>query len=532
MKPVVWTATGTMLLLLLFGTFLQPPLEIPDERFHVDMVQAAAAGQGWPGLKARTVGPMIIGASRLLRSPGPNVAEQAVPRRRSDDPCTGTRPPDCSARPTASQLRNLDLDPGFVNRMTQHPPFYYVMQAAVAHGVISLFPPLYGLAVDVQLWLYRLVNILLVVPLPLLSYVIARRVTASPSLQAAAAVFPLCLPALSFRNGPMVNNDNLTVLIGALVVLLLLQTIQDGLEWRRTLGVGLLVGLGALTKGTMLIFAPVVAVAYLLRIAREEEERWLGTAHLGAAGLLGALSGGWWYLRNVMRYGEIQPSGVRASLMGPAGSDFSPRMLDWASTGLELAVRTFWDLWVVPSPESALPVFLLFAVLLAVVVVGSGVGVWRLHNGRRAEVLVVVSPVIVISLAVLVLSWSRYVETSLVLVHARYLSAGLVGLAVVVPIGLGNVLGRHRRRLPWVLALFAVVLQVAATYGWLIEGWGGSSVGTRWNAMLAWAPFAPWVVNSVAGLTAGALLVMFAVSAVFDPPAGRQSAEGRRAGIE
>lgn len=525
---VAWSASAAFVLLLMLGTFLQPPLEIPDERFHVDMIQAVAGGT-WPGLQDRTLGALVSGAGRLLRPPGRSLAERALPRGTAQNACEGAPRPRCEARPTVAQVRSLDLSSRTVNRMTQHPPLYYVVQAAAVDVVVDLVVPVEDLGVDVLVWLYRVVSIAMLAPLPWLAVLIARRLSSSRHVHHAAAVFPLCLSGLVLRNGPMVNNDDLTVLLMGIILLVVLHLVQEGVTWGRTITLGVLAGLAALTKGTALVAAPVVGAGYLVALVRDDpRERPRHMLHSVAAGALILLVGAWWYLRNLVLHGRLQPSGVPESLVPAAGPAFEPELLHWAQQALVRPFRSFWGGHALGSLQDALPALLPLVAVLGGLLIAGLAGLARLPRDRRVEAVLMILPLIVVGLLLPVRSWQTYLETATIRgLHARYLYLGLAGLAAVVPLGLAAWAGRRTGWLAPTLSGLAMLLLTLGTRAWLLAEWGPGrpvSLVERWGAMLAWAPVPPWAVN-VTGVLAsaglGLVAVLCLVSAGSDSPATR-----------
>ena len=132
-----------------------------------------------------------------------------------------------------------------------HPPLYYV---------ISL--PAYELAGGdylSQLYAVRLVAVPMFLLVIWLAYLIARMLfPADGFVVIGAPAIVAFQPQLGFE-GAIVNNDMLAILLGTLLLYLCLRVIRDGLSVRLALGLGLVCGLGLLTKATLLALLPVVA---------------------------------------------------------------------------------------------------------------------------------------------------------------------------------------------------------------------------------------------------------------------------------
>ena len=157
-----------------------------------------------------------------------------------------------------------------------------------------------------------------------------------PVLALAAAGFVGFLPGFLFSSGA-VSNDNLAATLGTLSLLLALCIAARGWTRRRGLALGVLLGLGLLSKVSLLALWPVAALAVVLAPGWRS---W--TARLAAAGLSLAPAvplAAPWLLRNWLLYHDLLgwPL-VRATVdvrQGPV--DFS--VLVWLASGL---FKTFW----------------------------------------------------------------------------------------------------------------------------------------------------------------------------------------------
>jgi 4-amino-4-deoxy-L-arabinose transferase-like glycosyltransferase len=132
----------------------------------------------------------------------------------------------------------------------------------------------------------------------------------SPAIALLAAMLVAFNPMFLFISAS-VNNDTLAALLGAATMLVLLRALQHGQRVRDGLWLGALLGLGALTKLSVLALLPLVAVALTWDAWRRHAWRsWLVNAAIIAAGL--ALIAGWWYVRNWRLYGD--PTGASRML--------------------------------------------------------------------------------------------------------------------------------------------------------------------------------------------------------------------------
>lgn len=121
-----------------------------------------------------------------------------------------------------------------------------------------------------------------------------------------AAAFAAFIPMALFI-GASVNNDNLTVPLSTAVLWLLARDLKaddPGPRWRQTLLIGVLAGLGILTKISAAILLPTIALAVTLTAWRLQSWRnWLLRGVTLVAVVL--VVGGWWYARNLLLYQEL-----------------------------------------------------------------------------------------------------------------------------------------------------------------------------------------------------------------------------------
>ena len=126
-----------------------------------------------------------------------------------------------------------------------------------------------------------------------------------PALALAAAALVAFNPMFLFIT-TSVHDDALANLVAAVTLYMTARFLVRGPTVRRAAALGLLVGLGFLTKLTCLLVAPTVGLALLWRPLTDRGRAvWRETARLGGIVLvLALLVGGWWFARNILLYGE------------------------------------------------------------------------------------------------------------------------------------------------------------------------------------------------------------------------------------
>jgi 4-amino-4-deoxy-L-arabinose transferase-like glycosyltransferase len=474
--------TASVMLTGVLWTVLAPPFRAPDEPQHVNSVLRLAYGGGWPAAGEALVGPAVDEARDQAKLetdlPGrhfdrddvpPFIAVLPVPDGDRFVVDTGNALAD--PVPAGTSTRHLPEDA--VDQMTQHPPLYYAVAALVLRGT--------GMAEarwDHQLLALRLFDVALLVPVPLLAAAAARRLSGSRPAALVAASFTLFVPQAGHIMGS-VTNDALVTLSGAAVTYLCVVVLGGDLRARTAVGLGIALGVGLLTK-VMVVFAlPMVAAAYL--VAAGSRARRLGGVLL--AGAVALAVGGWWWLRNLLVLGTVQPVGIpdRFAEGEPDG------LWHFLRTGVTQVTRSFFGNFGWLELRIPDPVFWTAAVTIGVLAV---IALVRLTAARRAVAVLLLLPA-ALWLAVLANAWPAYQETGLVIaVQGRYLFAGLAALSVTTALGAAALLGpRIGRALPWMVGAACVAAASGLAFGF----WGfyQGPTSTVADAAARWAGWSP-----------------------------------------
>lgn len=477
---MVWALVGLHGVLLLLASVLYPTYRAPDESVHTDMVVALAQRWDYPGVGEQRVSQRVIASHAVV---GYDRIGEETPLQAIDAPPRGERPSFAELGP--------DVPSDLLQWMAAHPPLYY----AAAAAAVSLVPGVSDWPFDQVVGFLRVFGALLVLPLPLLAYRTAQRLGAARPAALTAAVVPLMIPQLT-HIGASVNNDQLLILLLAGLSLPALAAARGDTSVRTALGAGVLAGLALLTKGFAL-FAPAwLAGAYALGAARGGRGGSLGA---GAVAVVTATAiGGWWWIRNLIVFGTVQPSGVPSP---PSPEGFVPDLGSWLPFFIQrLSVR----FWIEPNilPEGLPPVDLLATLLVVVCCVAAFVGSRERHR-NPAELAVLLGPLGGLAAIVIFGSWRVYARTGTpYAIHGRYLYGAIVGIAVVAALGAAALLRKRARWLPFAALVAAVVVQLVASGLALAEYWGPAGVAPRVAAVLAWSPWPPALVVAVTAVGA------------------------------
>lgn len=129
-----------------------------------------------------------------------------------------------------------------------------------------------------------------------LVFLIARRVAGNPLVAAGAAALVAVMPELMV-DVCRVGNDCLAIVLYSWLTLLCLDFVQDVMPRRTGLWIGIVLGLGLITKAYFLTAVPALIVLYAWQFQRTKARHAVlhqAVLTFGSA----ALIGGWWYLHN------------------------------------------------------------------------------------------------------------------------------------------------------------------------------------------------------------------------------------------
>ena len=246
------------------------------------------------------------------------------------------------------------------------------------------------------------------------------------------------------------NNDNLVILISAWVLVLLVGWVR-GPELPRPalLGLlGILLGLGALSKAAGLLLWPVAGATCLLLAWRARRWRWLALA--GGVILIAALAvSGWWFVRNLRLYGEL--TGIQTHLDVVGYRRPLPVTLEDVIGEFRGFRYSFWLLFgwfAILAPE---PFYWIMDALTFLGLAGLGLFLARsrrqLPTWTRAALVILLAWLVLV--AVGLLRWTTFTLAS----QGRLLFPALPAIALFLVVGWAELVPRQARRLSGVVAL-------------------------------------------------------------------------------
>jgi 4-amino-4-deoxy-L-arabinose transferase-like glycosyltransferase len=497
---VVWAAQALFLVLLVTYTQLSPTYRAPDEVHHVDLVVALAEGEPYPPPDVRDLGRGVIVTKEVV-----GYADQSRNLLETDAPDRAERPSIADAGGSTPS--------GQYNQATQHPQLYYRVAAAwldAWRAIVDVD------AFDRTVGALRLLSVLLVLPLPLLSYATARRLGGDDAVATSAALVPVAVPQL-IHIGAVTNNDALLIGLLALMAYLVARLLTGERGWPVPVALGAAAAASLLTKGLALAVMPWLVVVVLVVWARAAPDERTGVAiRSGVAAAIAAIGGLWW-VQTWRDTGELLPGGLH---LPPAPEGFRPERTEWIRLFFSRMTFKFWGHI---GPADVRFPFLPVALGTVALLGGIGAGlILRRPAPRRSDLAILLLPFPLLLAFVALGAHTRYLETAQTPgIQGRYLFGAIVGMAVCFAAGATALAGRFRVWVPVGVAVAAVAMHAYAVVRILDFYWGApdDSWGGRLGALGAWSPWfdaLPVLLLGLAGIAA-VVLVLVAVAGARRP---------------
>ena len=254
-----------------------------------------------------------------------------------------------------------------------------------------------------------------------------------------------------------VNNDNLVTALNSAIIWQTLLMLRDGLSWRRSALLAVLLALASLSKLSGLVLVPVVALGGLWVALRKDGRQgrdWRGLVTLGGL-MIGAwlLLAGWWYARNLTLYGELFGTQTMAAVAGPREEPFTLGTLLAEFEGFRIS---YWGLFGAVNVLAAPAFYVIMDAVTALALGGLAAHLWR----RRAEGGALF-PVLLLGLTVMlgmggVIAWTAQTYAS----QGRLLFPYMAAISPLLAVGLAEARFPARVTVP-VAGLWALVVPFA-----------------------------------------------------------------------
>lgn len=244
------------------------------------------------------------------------------------------------------------------------------------------------------------------------------------AIAAGAVALVALTPQFLFISG-VVSNDSAAAALATLSLWAMARLLRRGADLRRSLLLGLLVGLAALTKTSALLLAPLALAVLLLTpggTAREKATRAL--VMLTSA----VVVGGWWYGRNAFLYGD--PLGISRHIQTPWGRQnlASPATL---LSEMPRLYRSFWGAFGWGHVEYPAWVYIALGGLVVLALIGWGRALLRRSLPAHGGILLL-SAAWCGMVFLALLQWMRQVEAP----HGRLLFPAIGAWALLMAVGI------------------------------------------------------------------------------------------------
>lgn len=441
-----------------------PMLWSPDELYHFDRVVAAEHGTLAPGPGSFNVAPAVRSMEGKYVFAGAGYEAPGAPSWASAQSIPRAHRPSLNALGGSARTKAI----GVSNYETQHPPLYY----DVMGGLVRLWPGADAMAADKFVLLVRALNVLFMLTLPALFWFSAKWLLGTNAVSRAAAFLPLLVPGLA-RTAASINNDNLAIPLGALVVALSIRVFRGDRSLRTAVWIAAACLAGTLTKSTVVFVLWIVPVAYL---ALWIKDRRAPSRPVFAALIVGALASSVWWIHNYIAYGAVQPSAWGSQFALAQGAPRGDIPIDYHNFFVKLyiwAPSRFWGaLGLLEPPKlphvlivgmSALILTLPFLTLAAL-------------RGRRWLFVAVFAVPATEQLMVVVQAYLHYRHyLAIPGVQGRYVYPGVFGALLPFAVAAVLVLRRHSSWAPLLTMLLGAAMCgsgifIALGYSWLPRG--------------------------------------------------------------
>lgn len=472
-----------------------PAFRSPDAPAHFNSIMRVATGGGWPATGEARIDESTLIAMResgILPDDRTSTGIFGFTTLRGGT-IQGTGPGFWTEVPVPDGERTvLDFSAEDVlslsdeDQMTQHPPLYYYLAA----GILTMSGGLEW-SWDWQLLFFSLVGILIMTPLVPLTVFTARSLGLPREWALVSAFLLVSVPQLA-HIGASVTNDSLYILSTASVLAIAAHVMNRSASAALVVGLGVALGVALLTKALAIPLGLLVGLAFIFSTGNQKmpSKVLLGVA----SGTIGILVGGWWWIRNVIEYGVVQPHGLTP--LDPDWGDQSPTLSEFLRGAYDRFFYSFWGNfgWLeLPFPSWLVAGLTVSA--LALVVIG-------VINGRnRLAALILLLPLAVLMPILIVEGWRSYVATGLVSgLQGRYVFGYVPLLAVLATSGIAHVLGRSGRTIPGLLVVTSAgaVLGVLGLVTMTLAAYPDEQLWFAFDQLASWSPLRGWHIAAVA----------------------------------
>ena len=193
-----------------------------------------------------------------------------------------------------------------LNWQAQHPPLYYLLLA-------RLLPVLDTFSFTAQFFLLRLTSYVLALCGVAFGLLAVNQPDQPPERNPAVIgfiLYPIILP-MFFPEFARLGNDSLCLFFAGLAAYFLALWLKDDRNTRKSLAVGVALGLGLLTKAFFLPITLALGIFLAIRLSQDKENLTIKSGRFRSSAsifLAAIVVGGGWYIYKLLLYGEFTGS--------------------------------------------------------------------------------------------------------------------------------------------------------------------------------------------------------------------------------
>ena len=291
----IWLLLALFLARAFIYAYYVPPWQGPDEPQHYDYIHSLQIEKSLP----------VLGEVTLCNKVRSSLNSFYFnPYTREKNPYAGKKNLDTTESFTGKiqhfDSRDLNEEAPAItaqrNQIVQHPPLYYIL------GAVITWPFKNGSLLN-SIFLLRMMSALFGLGVVLFTYLGFSLLFSEKSYAAYGATAFVALNPMFAHVSTIINNDSLANFLFAVFIYLFIKSAKKGLDVRMAVSLGVVVGLGLLTKFFFVIALPLMILAFIFLRGTMSKNALASTVSVIMPIFISAMI----YIRNVVLYGALQP---------------------------------------------------------------------------------------------------------------------------------------------------------------------------------------------------------------------------------
>jgi len=208
-----------------------------------------------------------------------------------------------SSQQVKSELSNLNRKINgqeYKNAAVLYSPLYYALEA-IPYFIF------YKDTIIARAFAMRIFGIIFLLITVIFSYKMARHILKSKLGAATVAVLIGFLPRFSYTSAG-INNDALLITLSTIFLYLIIKYLSDKITLQNSIILGIVFGLGLLSKTQFIIFSPLLAGLYIYKFIKEKNNKYI--LQLALVALIILIISGWWFIFNYYHYHNLMGFGM------------------------------------------------------------------------------------------------------------------------------------------------------------------------------------------------------------------------------